>query len=110
MNNVHIGKSVILDLMGSIDIMENSTIALGTAIISHIDAGKSCLKMHYKTEYQKTIIGRNCYIGANCTILMGTKLGENCLVAAGSVVTKSFPPNSFIAGVPAELKKKSVMK
>jgi acetyltransferase-like isoleucine patch superfamily enzyme len=36
---------------------------------------------------------------------MGVELGENCFVAAGSIVTRSFAKNSFIAGVPAVLKK-----
>lgn len=51
-------------------------------------------------------INDNCYLGTNSTILMGVELGENCIVAAGSVVTGSFSPNSLIGGVPAKLIKK----
>jgi acetyltransferase-like isoleucine patch superfamily enzyme len=42
------------------------------------------------------------WIGANCTILDGTTIGEGSVVAAGSVVTESVPPYTVVAGVPAE--------
>lgn len=48
-------------------------------------------------------IGDNCWLGVNTTILKGVTLGPNCTVAAGAVVTKSFPENSIIGGVPAKL-------
>lgn len=46
-------------------------------------------------------IGRNVFIGTRAMILPGVSLGDNCVVAAGSIVTHSFPPNSLIAGSPA---------
>jgi acetyltransferase-like isoleucine patch superfamily enzyme len=48
-------------------------------------------------------IGNSCWIGAKALILKDVVLGDYCVVAAGAVVTKSFPEGSVIAGVPARL-------
>lgn len=102
-DNCYIGKGVILDIKGGIELGNNVTISFGTIIVSHMDVGKSSLKKNYDTCYCKTIIRDNIYIGANATILNRVELGERCLVAGGSVVTRSFPPNSLIRGVPAKV-------
>ena len=52
---------------------------------------------------QPVMIEDGCWIGANVTILKGVTIGHGSVVAAGSVVTKSFPPYSIIGGVPAKL-------
>jgi acetyltransferase-like isoleucine patch superfamily enzyme len=51
------------------------------------------------------VLGSNCWIGSKVTILDGVEVGDNCIIAAGSVVTKSYPNNSLIGGVPAKLLK-----
>jgi len=49
-------------------------------------------------------IGKNCWIGAKVTILDGAKIGNGCIIAAGSVITnKEFPDNSVIAGIPGKI-------
>jgi len=48
-------------------------------------------------------IGENCWIGAKVTVLDGVTVGNNCVLAAGSVLTKSFPDNVVIGGVPAKV-------
>lgn len=48
-------------------------------------------------------IGQNCWIGAKVTILDGTVLGNNTIVAAGAVVRGKFPDNVIIGGIPAKV-------
>ena len=48
-------------------------------------------------------IGDNCFIGARAIILPGVTLGNECVVAAGAVVTKSYPSGSVLGGNPAKL-------
>jgi acetyltransferase-like isoleucine patch superfamily enzyme len=50
-------------------------------------------------------IGNNVYIGLRTIILPGVSIGDRCIIAAGSVVSKSIPSNSVAAGVPARVLK-----
>lgn len=60
---------------------------------------------HY--DGKDIIIGDNCWIGMNSTILPGVVLGNHTIVGAGSVVTKSFTEgHCVIAGNPAKIIKR----
>ncbi len=50
-----------------------------------------------------TRIGKNCFIGGRSLILPGVTIGDSCIVGAGSVVTRSVPANSIVAGNPARI-------
>lgn len=53
--------------------------------------------------FGKVVIGNWVYIGSNALIMPGVTIGDNALVAAGSVVTKSVPPRMVVAGNPARI-------
>lgn len=57
-------------------------------------------------ESKDVTIGENCWIGEKVTILPGVTLGDNVIVGAGSVITKSFESNVIVAGNPARIIKK----
>lgn len=48
------------------------------------------------------VLGRKVWVGSNSTILQGVTIGDNAIVAAGSVVTKDIPTNVIVGGVPAK--------
>lgn len=52
------------------------------------------------------VIGNNVWIGSNATILPGVSIGENSIIAAGAVVTKSVPKDVIAGGTPARILKK----
>jgi acetyltransferase-like isoleucine patch superfamily enzyme len=55
-----------------------------------------------KNELAGVTVGRNAKLGANVTVLPGLVIGENCLIGAGSVVTRNVDANSIYAGNPAK--------
>ncbi|MCY7307521.1 MAG: acetyltransferase [Rhodoferax sp.] len=54
-----------------------------------------------KDEYRKTLVRRGATLGANCTIVCGSTVGEYAFVGAGSVVTRDVPAFALVVGVPA---------
>lgn len=54
--------------------------------------------------YAKPVhIGNNCWLGASVTVCPGVTIGDDCVIGAGSVVTRDIPSGSFAAGVPCKV-------
>ena len=101
-DHCYLGRELFLDLQDQIVIEDHVTISHRVMIVTHTDAGDSPLKEHYiHTSQAPVIIRRGAYIGANVTILEGVEIGESSIVGAGAVVTRSVPPSTVVAGVPA---------
>ena len=102
-NNVTIMPGAFIDPRYSylISIGDNCSLSNGVVIVAH-DAATFKFTNGY-TRLGKVDIKENCYIGTNAIILPGVTIGPNVLIAAGSVVNKSIPPNSCVAGVPARI-------
>jgi len=54
-----------------------------------------------KSEYRNTLVKKGATLGANCTIVCGTTIGEYAFVGAGAVVNKDVKPYALMVGVPA---------
>ncbi|MBM7551659.1 acyltransferase [Thalassobacillus pellis] len=85
---------------GKIKLGKGTYIAPNVGLIT---ANHDPLELDKHLDSKDIIIGENCWVGMNSTILPGVKLGPNTIVGAGSVVTKSFVSGKCIlAGNPAK--------
>lgn len=83
---------------------EDTIIATGVKIIS----GNHSIDDFTRYEPMPPIrIGSRCWIATNVVILPGVQLGDNVIVGAGAVVTKSFDSGCVIAGIPAKVIRKN---
>ncbi|MQH39023.1 isomerase, partial [Escherichia coli] len=57
----------------------------------------------YPERFARTSVRRNASIGANATILPGVEIGEQAMIGAGAVVTRSVPDYAIVVGNPATL-------
>ena len=64
-------------------------------------AGELQTESDWKVE--TTLVKKVASIGSGATILAGVTVGENAMVGAGSVVSKSVPANAIVAGNPARV-------
>lgn len=84
---------------------DNTQITAGVIILAH-DYSYSVLGNIYgelPRKQKDTIIGKNVFIGMNSIILMGSNIGDNVIIGAGSVVSGHIPSNTVCAGNPAKI-------
>jgi acetyltransferase-like isoleucine patch superfamily enzyme len=56
-----------------------------------------------KTQHLDTHIGSRCHIGINAIVLPGVSIGDDCIIAPGSVVMRDVPAGSLVSGNPARV-------
>ena len=96
-SNTALGNGVSINCMERITIGDGVQIGPDVKIYDHDH--DFCVPGGIRAEKFKTTpveIGANSWIGCNVVILMGTTLGENCIVGAGSVLKGQYPANSVI--------------
>ncbi|SIS70926.1 Acetyltransferase (isoleucine patch superfamily) [Chryseobacterium ureilyticum] len=106
-NNVGIGEFAYLGGSGGLEIGDECIVGqyLSCHPENHNYEDLETSIRHQGVNRKGIKIGKNCWIGSKVTILDGVEIGDGCILAAGSVITKSFPRNSIIGGVPAKLLK-----
>jgi len=88
--------------MGGVDIGDQVLIGPNVNIITTGHPLQPSQRRAY-VEAKPIVIEKNVWIATGATIIGGVTVGENSVVAAGAVVTKDVPPNSLVAGVPAQI-------
>ncbi len=108
--NVMIGPEVTIG--DNVKIQNNVSIYKGVTLESDVFCGPSMVFTNVinprsavprKFEFQETQVGRGASLGANCTILAGTRIGRYAFVGAGAVVTKNVPDYALVTGIPAKI-------
>jgi len=93
-------NSTIDALSELVEIGEGFISAPGSIILSH-DA--STVTHSGMLRVEKTIIGKNVFLGANAVVLPGVKVGDGAIIGAGSIVTKDVPAGMVVGGNPAKV-------
>ncbi|TDE31390.1 sugar O-acetyltransferase [Flavobacterium ranwuense] len=104
-----IGKNVFINFdcvfldLGGITIEDNVMIAPKVSLLS--EGHPTSIENRHSLIPKPIHIKKNAWIGANATILQGVTIGENAVVAAGTVVSNDVPDNTIVGGIPAKILK-----
>ncbi len=102
-DGVNLTENCRIDFSGGVKIGENSLISKNVIIETH-DHG---LDPRSKPVFRSLIIGKNVWIGMNSMILSNVRtIGDDAIIAAGSVVTRPVPVKCIVGGVPATVIRK----
>ena len=107
--NVFVGNKVIVGdrckIQNNVSIYDNVILGEGvfcgpSMVFTNVYNPRSLIER--KNEYRNTYVKKGATLGANCTIVCGTTIGEFAFVGAGAVVTKDVKPYALMVGVPAK--------
>ncbi len=106
---VNIGKNVYLGMFCVLDnlhpeyiyLEDNASINAGTMILTHFNPMKRFAPI-MQARVAPVVIKAGAIVSVRSTILPGVEIGQNAIVAAGAVVTKSVPDYTLVQGNPAK--------
>ena len=100
--NVFVNQNCTFYDLGGLDIADDVMIGPNVSLITSGHPVQPSRRSAF-TIAKPIVIERNVWIAAGATIIGGVTVGENSVVAAGSVVTRSVPPNTLVGGNPARV-------
>jgi UDP-2-acetamido-3-amino-2,3-dideoxy-glucuronate N-acetyltransferase len=107
--NVFVGNKVVIGdsckIQNNVSVYDNVTLEEGvfcgpSMVFTNVYNPRSLIER--KNEYLDTLVKRGATLGANCTIVCGTTVGEYAFVGAGAVINKDVKPYALMVGVPAK--------
>ena len=106
--NVFVGNKVTIGdkckIQNNVSVYDNVTLEEGvfcgpSMVFTNVYNPRSLIER--KNEYRNTLVKKGATLGANCTIVCGTVIGEFAFVGAGAVINKDVKPYALMVGVPA---------
>ncbi|WP_276768778.1 acyltransferase [Phascolarctobacterium succinatutens] len=105
-NNVLTNNNLKIIARGTVDIGDDCLIGENVTIMDHNAHGvKPSERRTSAGTVKDVIIGKNVWIGNNVTILPGSIIGDNCILAVGCVVKGNIPANVIVQGNPGVIVK-----
>jgi len=101
-NQVRIGNNV--KIQNNVSVYDNVTLEddvfCGPSMVfTNVYNPRSAVSR--KDEYRDTLVERGATLGANCTIVCGSRIGHHAFIGAGAVVNRPVKPFALMVGVPA---------
>lgn len=106
--NVFVGNKVTIGdkckIQNNVSVYDNVTLEEGvfcgpSMVFTNVYNPRSLVER--KSEYRDTLVRKGATLGANCTVVCGTSIGEYAFIGAGAVITKDVPAYALMVGVPA---------
>lgn len=104
--NITTGKDVFIN--ACCHFQDHGGVTLGDGCLIGHNVVFATLNHDFTPEYRTSmkpapiVLGKKVWVGSNSTLLQGVTVGDNAIIAAGSVVTKDVPANVIVGGVPAK--------